>query len=120
MLIQQLGACCAYIKIIGTIVQPIVANISNSTVSSEAFWQLILAAFIMFPLCMLRRIDSLKFSSLAAVALVMLFALMLVLDGFYRIHKGLPSDQPVIAVSTSGVCVCVVVVVVVVGLETPY
>ena len=55
------------------------------------FWQLLVTVVIIFPLCLLRFIDSLKFSSTASVTLIIFFALVVCIDGLSRAS---PSSHP--------------------------
>ena len=83
VIIQQLGATIAYMQIIGTVLKPLVANINGGKglIASEAFWQTLLATVVVFPLCMLPRITTLRYSSMVSVCLICSFIAIIVADG---------------------------------------
>jgi len=82
--LQQLGACIGYVVIIGEVFDPIVslADPNQDFYVSEWFVQLIIVMFIIFPLCLLRNMNALKFTSLVAIVCILLAALTLAIYGF--------------------------------------
>lgn len=90
VMIQQLGADIAYVQIVGTVITPLVSRINggHGLLADPRFWQVAVAACIMLPLCMLPRINSLRFSSIASVILILLFNVVVVLDGAWQLGQG--------------------------------
>ncbi len=89
VMIQQLGADIAYVQIVGTVITPLVSRINggHGLLADPRFWQVAVAVCIMLPLCMLPRINSLRFSSIASVVLILLFNVVVVLDGAYQLGQ---------------------------------
>lgn len=87
VIIQQLGACVAYINIIGALLGPVLrlgATSADSFVcgaNAAKLYQCLLGAFVIFPLTLLRNIDSLKYTSLAALFFMNLFVVAIVING---------------------------------------
>jgi hypothetical protein len=84
VIVQQFGACVAYIVIIADVVQPIAGLAADSPHSiwcNRAIYQVGIAACIIFPLTMLRSIDSLRFTSLAALACIVAFVVVVSILG---------------------------------------
>ena len=84
VIVQQCGACVAYIVIIADVLQPIAslgATSESSHLCSRAMWQTLAAVFIIFPLCMLRRLDSLRYTSLAALGCIVAFVFAVTVNG---------------------------------------
>lgn len=67
------GACIGYIVIIGDITTPFLNLLGNWEYNAYA-WRIALMAlvsvFILWPLCLLKRIDSLRYTSFAAIACI--------------------------------------------------
>ena len=89
VIIQQLGATIAFMQIIGTVVTPLVSKINHGhgLLAQKAFWQALLATLVIFPLCMLPRITSLRYSSVASVCLTLSFVGVIVIDGCAQLAK---------------------------------
>lgn len=87
VVVQQLGACIAYVDVIGDVLDPIVANIDHPIFDGRVFWQIATVVIVIFPLCMLKKMDSLKFSSLVAVFLIFIFAVVVTIDGVASANK---------------------------------
>lgn len=84
VILQQSGACIAYVVIIADVLQPILALGAGSSASllCERWpWQVLVVSVVIFPLCLLRRMDSLKYTSVAAVACILAFTLAVVVTG---------------------------------------
>ena len=114
VVLQQVGACIAYVDVIGDVLQPIVAHIDSPTFGGRyvfcmgpghatlcvtvtvpygwfllpcsVFWQIATVCVVIFPLCMLKKMDSLKVSSLVAVFLIFAFAVVVTIDGIYSVR----------------------------------
>ena len=95
VIVQQLGADIAYVQIVGTIIAPLVSKINGGEgiLADPRFWQVMVASCIMLPLCMLPRINSLRYSSIASVILILLFNVVVVLDGGFQIGQGWDSAK---------------------------
>ena len=52
----------------------------------SVFWQIATVCVVIFPLCMLKKMDSLKVSSLVAVFLIFTFAVVVTIDGIYSVR----------------------------------
>ena len=87
VIIQQLGATVAYINIIGALLGPVLrlaaSNADSFVCNADAakLYQCLLGVFVIFPLTLLRNIDSLKYTSLAALFFMNLFVLAIVVNG---------------------------------------
>ena len=84
VIVQQCGACVAYIVIIADVLQPIAslgAADEHSPMCSRALWQALAAVTIIFPLCMLRRLDSLRHTSLVALGCIVAFVFAVTVNG---------------------------------------
>jgi hypothetical protein len=66
VILQQIGACIVRVIIVADVLQPILALSGIQLLCSRALLQALVVVFVIFPLCMLRRMDSLRFTSLAA------------------------------------------------------
>jgi amino acid permease len=82
--LQQLGACIGYVVIIGDIMSPItqLAETAAPVFKGEWLVQLLIVMLIIFPLCLLRNMDSLKFTSLVALLCILAAALAVAVYGF--------------------------------------
>lgn len=61
-------------------------------------WQVFIAVAVMLPLCLMRKINSLRISSTLAILLILLFTLAVVIDGAAQVHrKGV--DWPTITIT---------------------
>ena len=79
VIVQQLGACIAYIVIIADVLQPIFglsASSPESLLCDRTLYQVGIAVCIIFPLCLLRNMDMLKYTSLAALCCISAFVLV--------------------------------------------
>eukprot|EP00051_Salpingoeca_urceolata_P005834 m.77860 g.77860 ORF g.77860 m.77860 type:complete len:475 (+) comp14564_c0_seq1:789-2213(+) len=83
VILQQLGACIIYIQIIGSVIDPkdTFSITDNHVIKSLAFWQIFVVVLIIFPLCMLRTMNALKFTSLAALVFISAFVLFVLGNG---------------------------------------
>lgn len=92
VIIQQLGAAIAYIKIVGEVMKPLLSRFTGA-LGDVSLWQVAITALIMFPLCMLRRMDSLRFSSFASLAFIAAFVLLVLVDSGHVINQGLDTSE---------------------------
>lgn len=84
VILQQLGACTAYVVIVADVLMPILgmaADSGDSVFCKRWVWQLLIVVFVIFPLCLLRDMDSLKYTSLVALAFIMAFAAAIFVTG---------------------------------------
>ena len=80
--LQQLGACVGYVVIIGDVLWPITGLATQVFAEWEWLTQLLVVMLIIFPICLLRNMDALKFTSLIAIICILLTALVLAVYGF--------------------------------------
>ena len=86
VIVQQLGACVAYIVIIADVIQPIAglsADTPQSLLCDRALYQVGIAVCIIFPLCMLRSMEKLQYTSLAALLCIISFVLVVSFLGLW-------------------------------------
>jgi len=82
--LQQIGACIGYIVIIGDVFSPILGDLLQSQLICDRWLlQISIVVLVIFPLCMLRTMDALKYTSLAALAFIIMFALVVFGNGIY-------------------------------------
>jgi amino acid permease len=84
VIVQQLGCAVAYIVIIADVLAPIAAlgaADAGSPLCSRAMWQAAVALGIILPLCLLRRLDALRFTSLLALCAFVAFVGAVVVNG---------------------------------------
>eukprot|EP00937_MAST-01D_sp_MAST-1D-sp2_P006439 g6439.t1 len=107
VIVQQIGACCAYMVLIADVLQPIAslgASGPDSALCSRKMWQVLIAVLIIFPLCMLRRMDSLKYTSLVALACILALVLAVTIIGLRAEASSTLRDQWAHPVDTSNMC----------------
>lgn len=88
VILQQLGACVAYIVIIADVLQPIFglsASSSDSVLCDRSLYQLSIAVCIIFPLCMLRSMEKLQYTSLLALLFISSFVVTVSFLGVWSI-----------------------------------
>ena len=95
--LQQLGACIGYVVIIGDVISPI-TGLAGGVFTGEWLIQLLIVMVIIFPICLLRNMDALKFTSLVAIVCILMTALVLAVYGF---SPALHSDVNASAAGTS-------------------
>lgn len=93
VVVQQLAADIAFLQIIGDVLKDAINGLP-APLDSPALWQVALVAAIILPLCMLPKINSLRFSSLAAVLFVVSFVVVVAIDGFSQFSKTHVSPGP--------------------------
>lgn len=74
--LQQFGACIAYVVLIADVCTPVVslgAQDSESMLCNRALLQIAVVVLIIFPLCLLKSMDSLKYTSSVALACIIAF-----------------------------------------------
>lgn len=79
--LQQLGACIGYVVIIGDVLSPI-TGLAGGVFQGEWLIQLLVVMLVIFPICLLRNMDALKFTSLIAICCILATALTLAIYGF--------------------------------------
>ena len=93
--LQQIGACIGYIVIIGDVFSPVLGDLMQSQLICDRWpLQLGIIVCIIFPLCMLRTMDSLKYTSLAALMFVIMFAFVVFGNGVYVVAN--PEEREVL------------------------
>jgi len=80
--LQQIGCCIAYVVVIGDILEPIFRHFLWDSSFTRPITQIVTLAFIIFPLTLVRKFDSLKFTSFIAVAFILVFAVVVFVYGF--------------------------------------
>jgi len=97
VLLQQLGPCVMYIQISADVLVPILCQAGGSGTlepfgsspfsgclwCNRSFWQIIAVVFIIFPICTIRRMDSLKYISAVAICFIMAFGVAVLIRGFW-------------------------------------
>lgn len=90
VILQQTGACIAYVVIIADTLVPILklgASSSSSLLCDRWPWQILIVATIIFPLCLLRHMESLKYTSFVALACILAFTLAVVGVGIHALAE---------------------------------
>lgn len=80
--LQQCGACIGYMVIIGDVLQPIAALSGWEWTCHRWILQLALLVCVIFPLCLLPTMSSLKYVSFASLILIISCVLGIVANGF--------------------------------------
>ena len=85
VILQQLGACTSYVVIMADVLTPMlgIASDPDALLCKRVFLQLVVVGAIVFPLCMLRKMDHLKFTSTLALIFMLAFAAYLLFTGAY-------------------------------------
>lgn len=89
VILQQTGACIAYVVIIADTLVPILklgADSPASLLCDRWPWQVLIVGTVIFPLCLLRQMESLKYTSFVALAFILSFTLAVVGVGAYALH----------------------------------
>lgn len=81
--LQQFGACIAYTVVIADLLQPILEQTGATFFVSRWPLQLVVVVCVVFPLCLLPTLDSLKFVSTTSIALILLVVAITVGNGVY-------------------------------------
>jgi amino acid permease len=108
--LQQIGACIAYVVIIGDVLHPIVELTGwGSWVCERWPLQLFLLVCVIFPLCLLPSMDNLKYVSVVSLLLIWGTVFAVVVNGGLVLGDPLRRDQLIGAEMnatnrTSGVC----------------
>jgi amino acid permease len=85
--LQQCGACIGYMVIIGDVLQPIIALTGYEWACHRWIIQLFLLVSVIFPLCLLPTMSSLKYVSFASLVLIWSAVLAIVINGFLVIEN---------------------------------
>lgn len=89
VILQQTGACIAYVVIIADTLVPILklgADTPSSLLCDRWPWQILIVGTVIFPLCLLRQMESLKYTSFVALAFILSFTLAVVGVGSYALR----------------------------------
>jgi len=89
LILDGFGSLCGYFIIVGDLIDPWVTE----TVIGREFGVVLLIAFVMLPLCLLRKIDSLKYTSGMAVVCVLYMTAVISLRGLNSIFVSAPSGK---------------------------
>lgn len=92
--LQQVGACIAYIVIIGDVLHPIVELTGwGSLVCARWPLQLFLIVFVIFPLCLLPSMDNLKYISVISLLLIWGTVFAVVINGALVLSDPMRRDE---------------------------
>jgi len=86
IILYSFGVIVGYIVIVGDLIPPLIAawagedNPSDHWYYSKQFYQVLVTICILFPLSLLKRLDSLKFASMFALCSVVYFTLLVVVE----------------------------------------
>lgn len=85
--LQQIGACIAYIVIVADVLTKVVElGFSHDSIFAKRFMiQLIVATVIIFPLTLLKKMDSLKYTSFVSLFFIISFILAVVCTSAYKL-----------------------------------
>lgn len=106
VVLQQTGPCIIYIQLISDIYAPVMGEAfsGGSVACSRAFWMVLIVFAIILPLCMIRNIDSLKYTSWAALVFICAMTLCVVYVGAGVLaDKGKRTDL-LVAATSGGAC----------------
>lgn len=83
--LQQLGPCVMYIQISADVLVPILCEAGGpgGIWCDTTFWQLISVCVVIYPICLIRRMDSLKSISAVAMGCIMAFSVAVVVRGVW-------------------------------------
>jgi len=82
--LQQIGPCVMYIQISADVLVPILCEFGGTGIwCSTAFWQILAVVVIVFPICLIRRMDSLKHISAVAMFFILAFSVTVVIRGIW-------------------------------------
>jgi len=82
---QQFGACVSYVIIIADVLFPVVSRIEIEwlPLCERWFLQVFLVVTVVFPLCLITRISSLKYASMLSLGLICVTAMVVSGNGIY-------------------------------------
>jgi sodium-coupled neutral amino acid transporter 11 len=105
--LQQFGCCIAYVVIVGDILQPVMeavvpASSPAAFLVDRATLQATTFVFVVFPLCLLRSMDALKYASFIAILCLTSFVLVVVGYGLEVNISGSVPDVLARAVESHG------------------
>lgn len=85
--LQQIGACIAYIVIVADVLTKVVELVlgDNSVFAKRYMIQLIVVIAIIFPLTLLKKMDSLKYTSFLSLFFIISFILAVVCTSAYKL-----------------------------------
>jgi amino acid permease len=87
MVVYLFGACLGFVIIIGDMLHPILANTGIGFLESRNVCICLVTLGVIFPLCTLRKISALQFSSTLAVAAVLFMVCMMIHEFTDGAHK---------------------------------
>ena len=90
--LQQLGACIAYVVIMADLATPILASVAgtDSILAQRWFLQVTMMSAIVFPLCLLPSLKSLRYASILSIGLILFTALTIMV---YAVISGINDRQ---------------------------
>ena len=82
---QQFGACVSYVIIIADVLFPVISRVEISwlPLCDRWFLQVFLVVTVIFPLCLVTRISSLKYASMLSLGLIGITAMVVTGNGLY-------------------------------------
>lgn len=86
--LQQFGACIAYTVVIADLLQPVLKQSGLGFFEERWPMQIVIMSCIVFPLCLLPTLDSLKFVSTTSITLILAVVAITVANGIYVISSG--------------------------------
>ena len=93
VILYSCGVIVGYIVIIGDLLPPIFAAWAKETYPSKLwyfsprFYQVLITTLILFPLSCFKRLDSLKFASMFAIAAVLYFTILVIVETFIDLDR---------------------------------
>ena len=86
--LQQIGCCIAYVVVIGDIFEPLAKHFVYDDEATRSIVQVLTLVFVIFPLTLIRKFDTLKFTSFLALAFIMSFVILVIVYGLYGWIEG--------------------------------
>jgi solute carrier family 38 (sodium-coupled neutral amino acid transporter), member 2 len=86
--LQQIGCCIAYVVVIGDIFEPLAKHFIYDDKATRSIVQILTLVLVIFPLTLIRKFDTLKFTSFVAIACIMAFVVLVIVYGLYGWIEG--------------------------------
>jgi amino acid permease len=111
VVLQQIGACTVYVVAFADMLYPVISAIAGcgaatgfvgDVVCHRAYLQIVVIVVVIFPLCMLSKIDSLKYVSFVSLTLMIAYAVMVVFFSTWTLATNSGEDGTVAALSRLG------------------
>ena len=114
VVLQQIGACTVYVVAFADMLYPVISAIAGcdtatgfvgDVVCHRAYLQIVVIVVVIFPLCMLSKIDSLKYVSFVSLTLMIAYAVMVVFFSTWTLattNKNSGEDGTVATLTTLG------------------